>query len=744
MVSYLYLPLAFFLLNLLVLEVTYISLVRAYLMIKQLVAITLASFFMLFILTGCQEPPQEESTNTDISQSEPTPKIQKAIKTVQHRTTARTWSEIKKSGYINAVKLDWQLESALPRAGTTGAYHSTLLQSFADARGLKIIWHRVNNLADMFATLSAFEVDIIPRHLTITTNRLDKYSFTYPLLRDKEVVIAKSGKHDFNENDDINIHLPIGSAYLDSVAKQYPRWQVNIIEDHISSQEMADSVAQGLTKYTVIDGFALETLKQYRDDIQSVFTLPKAINLAWAVNLNNDSFLHELNEFISVHHVMQMIEPERTVDFKKLRKDKLPLRVITRNSPETYFLWRGELLGFEYELMRKFADIHKVKLVIVVADSYEEMLELLAEGKGDIIAAGLSRTKARSKKIANAKLATSIRYNRVKEQLVAHQDSVPINELSDLKGRTITIRKSSSFWATAQKLASDFGANIVLANEDVATEILIAQVADQEIDLTIADSNLIAIETTFRSQIITPLTFKEDVPYAYLVRQNNPQLLAYLNEFVRKYYRGTFYNVVKNKYFYNERLQKSHNKYRLVSGSILSPYDEIVRSQAQPYNFDWRLIVSQMYQESRFDPLASNSTGALGLMQMLPRTAEELGVKDLKDPEQAIASGVQYLDWTRDRFSKDLPVQEQIFFSLASYNAGYGHVKDAQRLARQLGLRSDRWFNNVEKAMLLLQRRQYYKKARFGYVRGREPVNYVRDIHQRYLSYIRITDYETN
>ena len=380
-----------------------------------------------------------------------------------------------------------------------------------------------------------------------------------------------------------------------------------------------------------------------------------------------------------------------------------------------------------------------MKLVIVVADSYEEMLTLLAEGKGDIIAAGLSRTKVRAKQIAKAKLATSLRYNRVKEQLVAHQDSLPINELADLKGRTITIRQSSSFWTTAQMLAKDFGANIVIAKEDIATEILISQVADKEIDLTIADSNLIAIESSFRTEIITPLTFKEDVPYAYLVRQGNPQLLAYLNEFIRKYYRGTFYNVVKNKYFYNEKSRVSHKKHRLVSGSTLSPYDDIVRAYVQPYNFYWRLIVSQMYQESRFDPLASNATGAFGLMQMLPRTAAELGVVDLKDPEQAIASGVQYLDWTRDRFSKDLPVQEQIFFSLASYNAGYGHVKDAQRLARQLGLRSDRWFNNVEKAMLLLQRRQYYQKARYGYVRGREPVNYVRDIHQRYLSYIRIS-----
>lgn len=712
---------------------------------KQLVAIVIASVLLLFTLAGCQEPSSaEESTKAALSkQDSPNAskeELQLAAKNViEKRTTARTWPEIKASGYINAVKLDWQLESALPRAGSTSAYHSTLLQRFADERGLKINWLRVSNLAGMFSKLSSFDVDIIPRHLTITANRLEKVSFSYPLLRDREVVIAKAGKHTFNTQDDNTISLPVGSAYIDSVSKQFPHWQINIIEERVSSQEMADTIVAGSEKYTIIDGFALATLKQYRDDIQSVFTLPKAINLAWAVNLNNDSFLHELNEFISVHHVMQVVEPERKVDFKQLRKDKLPLRVITRNSPETYFLWRGELLGFEYELMRKFADINKVKLVIVVADSYEEMLELLAEGKGDIIAAGLSRTKVREKQIAKAKLATSLRYNRVKEQLVAHQDSLPINELTDLKGRTITLRKSSSFWATAQVLAKDFGVNIVIAKEDIATEILISQVADKEIDLTIADSNLIAIESSFRKQIITPLTFKEDVPYAYLVRQGNPQLLAYVNEFIRKYYRGTFYNVVKNKYFYHEKSQKSHKKHRLVSGSILSPYDDIVRSYVQAYNFDWRLIVSQMYQESRFDPLASNATGAFGLMQMLPRTAAELGVADLKDPEQAIASGVQYLDWTRDRFSKDLPVQEQIFFSLASYNAGYGHVKDAQRLARQLGLRSDRWFNNVENAMLLLQRRQYYQKARFGYVRGREPVNYVRDIYQRYLSYIRIT-----
>jgi membrane-bound lytic murein transglycosylase F len=413
--------------------------------------------------------------------------------------------------------------------------------------------------------------------------------------------------------------------------------------------------------------------------------------------------------------------------------------VITRNSPETYFLWRGELLGFEYELMRRFASLNNLKLEMVVADSYDEMLTMLKEGHGDMIAAGLSRTQDRLVKIKQEKMQSSIRYNRVSELLVAHKESPIINGFADLKGRIINVRRTSSFWQTAEELAKEYEVTLVAADEFLATELLIAQVADKTIDLTIADSNLIAIEQNFRDEIVTPLKLKDSVPYSYIVRNNNPQLLNNLNEFIRQHYRETFYNVVKNKYFKNSSNQKKLRASRLQVGSDLSPYDDIIKDNVTEYNFDWRLIVSQMYQESRFDPLAYNLTGAKGLMQMLPRTAKELGVTNLSEPEQAISSGIRYLNWTRERFSKNLPVQEQIFFSLASYNAGFGHVKDAQRLARQLGLRDDKWFNHVEKAMLLLQQKKYHKKARFGYVRGSEPVNYVRDIHQRYLSYIRIT-----
>ncbi len=697
----------------------------------------LKKFFFLFSLVvficAC-EPNSVKENKQNIDGNSIKQEMTKA-----ERPSLRTWQQIKASGFIIALKLDRENEAALPRTGSTSNYHRQLLTLFAQEHNLQVKWLTVSNLKEMFFQLEQFKADIIPRHLTITKKRGERFNFTYPILRDKEVLIGPLKAKSPTKEENISITLPAGSAYRESIEKEFPNWTINTLEESLNSEELADELVKGSFDYSAIDGFAFDTLKQYRDDIKVLLTLSPGIDLAWMVNLNNPTLLDKLNSFISEHHVIQIAEPNRQFDFKTLQKKKLPLRVITRNSPETYFLWRGELLGFEYELMRRYASLHNLKLEMVVADSYDEMLTMLKEGRGDMIAAGLSRTQDRLVKIKQQKMQSSIRYNRVSELLVAHKESPTINHLSDLKGRVITLRRTSSFWQTAQQLVKEYKVTLVAADELLATEILISQVADKTIDLTIADSNLVAIEKNFRDEIITPLKLKDNVPYAYVIRNNNPQLLSSLNEFIRQHYRKTFYNVVKNKYFKNARNQNKLRESRLQVGSDLSPYDNIIKNNVSEYNFDWRLIVSQMYQESRFDPLASNSTGAKGLMQMLPRTAKELGVTNLTEPEQAISSGIRYLNWTRDRFSKDLPVQEQIFFSLASYNAGFGHVKDAQRLARQLGLRDDKWFNHVEKAMLLLQQKEYYKKARFGYVRGTEPVNYVRDIHQRYLSYIRIT-----
>jgi membrane-bound lytic murein transglycosylase F len=234
----------------------------------------------------------------------------------------------------------------------------------------------------------------------------------------------------------------------------------------------------------------------------------------------------------------------------------------------------------------------------------------------------------------------------------------------------------------------------------------------------------------------------EDRPHAVAVRADNPKLLAALNGFIRKEYRGLVYNVLYKKYFTSRRQVRdlASGRPRAGGDNGLSPYDEVIRTLAERYNFDWRLIVAQMFQESRFDPKAESFAGAQGLMQVLPRTARFMGFEKIKKPEEGIHAGVKYLDWVRNRFEPELPVNERMWFTLAAYNAGHGHVQDARRLARQKGWDGDRWFDNVERAMLLLSKKKYARKARYGYVRGTEPVGYVRNIRELYRAYIALSD----
>ncbi len=696
-------------------------------------------FFLTLTVFGCEQhsPQSDEPQPADLGQVNKTAdsSVQaKKAKTPTNKSVLKPWSHITESGVIRALKLDWEQENSLPRSGSTSLYHVDLFTEFANLHNLKIEWIRVSNLTQMFEYIGANKADVIPRHLTITEKRQALMNFTLPVLRDQEVLIGKSNATTPPLSSDITVSLPKDSAYIESIKQGFPNWKIATLESGLNSDEIADDLVSGRIKYSVLDRRSVDTLLGYRDDIKVLKTLPQSINLAWAVNPKNTSLLAKLNEFVSHHHLLVSSRPDRSVDLNRLKQDNLALRVITRNSPETYFLWRGELMGFEYELMREFAKQNALKLEVIVAKSYQEMKQMLAEGKGDVIAAGLTRTEERK-----SELNFSIRYKRVSELLVAHKDSPPIKSFEDLKDRTISIRQSSSFWPSAQKLAAEYGVKLVAADESLPTELLIAGVADKSIDLTIADSNLVSIEQRFTDNIITPLTLQENIPYAYAVRKSNPQLLSALNSFIRKEYRGTFYNVIKAKYFASEKRIQRYRQDRITSESGLSPYDQLVKENAKKYQFDWRLITAQMFQESRFNPKSRSAAGARGLMQVLPRTAKELGYSNLEKPKQAIAAGIEYLNWTRDRFSDDLPMQEKIYFALAAYNAGFGHVKDAQKLAKKMGLRSDKWFGHVEKAMLLLQQPKYYNKTRFGYCRGSEPVNYVREIQQRYLSYVDIS-----
>jgi membrane-bound lytic murein transglycosylase F len=252
------------------------------------------------------------------------------------------------------------------------------------------------------------------------------------------------------------------------------------------------------------------------------------------------------------------------------------------------------------------------------------------------------------------------------------------------------------------------------------------------------DEHLLDIELAKAVPVRSAYVLEEVVPHAIALRKRNPELKRALDAFVKRMYKSEFYNLTYNKYFKSRRSVQRLARGRVIDAlkGQISPYDKLVRKYAERYGFDWRLVTAQMYQESKFNPKAKSHVGARGLMQLMPRTAKAMGVKNVSDPANSIKGGIKYLDWLRDRFEAKLPIPDRLWFTLASYNAGAGHVQDARRLASRLGHDSNRWFGHTEEAMLLLSKKKYAKKARYGYVNGREPVNYVRDIRQRFEAYI--------
>ncbi len=229
----------------------------------------------------------------------------------------------------------------------------------------------------------------------------------------------------------------------------------------------------------------------------------------------------------------------------------------------------------------------------------------------------------------------------------------------------------------------------------------------------------------------------EDVPgRSWAVRTDQPELLEEVNAFFDREVDQLTYAVLVRKYFRPDTRRAAQPD--LPEDGRISPWDDIVRAEARAAGLDWRLLTAQMFTESRFDPEAQSPVGARGLMQMMPATARQMGVSDISDPHEQIRAGVAYLRWLFDRLSPDLELTDRMAFALASYNAGFGHLRDARRVAESRGLDPDRWFDHVEEGMLALADPDVYGTARYGYVRGREPVLYVRRIFELSQLYTRL------
>ncbi len=423
------------------------------------------------------------------------------------------------------------------------------------------------------------------------------------------------------------------------------------------------------------------------------------------------------------------------------------LRVLTRNNSSHYFVFRGEQWGFQYELAKHLADQLGVRLQMVVPADRDSLTAALLAGEGDIIAAGMSITAGRERKVVFSPTVT-----QVQRFVVTHEDIVkPLATPSDLSRFVLHLNFRSTTFGMAEAFQRRLGLPLLV--EDVPPEVemeeMLRRIGVGDYEATIVDEDLLQLEQAAGTPVVARLPIGGPIQKGWAFRPSSTELAAQTSAFIEKHQKDGLIRIIYGKYFAPETRLARHARdfeFRADEDGRISPYDELFRAAGEDTGIDWRLLAALAYSESRFDPTVRSRFGAVGLMQVLPSTAKQQ--KDVKlpknleramlDPAFNIPLGAKYLKWLMARFERaGVSKKQQIRFALAAYNAGVGHVLDARELAHETGRDPNLWFGNVEQAMLLKKDRKWHKKTRFGFCRADQVIAYVSRIQTRYDVYVR-------
>lgn len=436
-------------------------------------------------------------------------------------------------------------------------------------------------------------------------------------------------------------------------------------------------------------------------------------------------------------------------DLKQI-KDRGYITAIVDNSSTGMFLYRGEPMGYEYELLSLFAKSIDIELRFDITPSLEDGFRKLNKGEGDILAYNLSVTKARQRF-----MDFTAPHNFVRQVLVQRKPKdwrkMKLHEIEKellrnpikLIGKEVYVRKGSAYTTRLRHLAEEIGGDILIIEEfeELETEGLIELVANGTIDYTVADEDVALVNARYHPilDVRTAISFPQQI--AWGVRKNAPLLLNALNRWIKQMKQTNEYYALYDKYFKSTRKSKEmvESDFFSKDAQKISPYDSLIKQSADKLGWDWRLLAAQISKESRFDPRAVSWVGARGLMQLMPKTGRSYGVNNLYDPAQNLKAGTQHILWLRSVWDDIVDKEERAKFVLASYNVGQGHVQDAVRLTRKYGNDPGKW-ENVAEYLILKSKKKYYKDpvVQFGYCRGEEPVEYVEDILYRYNRYLQL------
>ena len=430
-------------------------------------------------------------------------------------------------------------------------------------------------------------------------------------------------------------------------------------------------------------------------------------------------------------------------DLEAIKQDGVLRALVVYNST-SYFLYKGQAMGFEYELLKGLAKHLDLKLEVIISKDLDSEFEVLNRGDVDLIAHGMTITNQRKWEVdftdylyLTKQVLVQKKPDNYKHLSWGALQKELINDPIELINDTVSIRRNSAYYERLISLSNEIGGHIIIDTLDshLSTGEIMDLVADGKIKYTIADENLARINASYKPilNIDVPISLSQQI--AWVTRKKSKNFRAVVNKWIKAQRKTTNYAVIYNKYFKNKRSfqRRTKSDYYSLKNNQISKYDELIKRHANKIGWDWRLLASQVYQESKFDPSANSWAGAKGLMQIMPATAESLGIKDLTDPKESIRGGVTYLNEIYKQFTKGSDSINRIKLTMAAYNCGLGHVTDAQLLAKKKGLDPNIWSDNVEQMLLDLSLPKNYNKPfiKYGYVRGSEPGAYIETIVER-------------
>lgn len=612
-----------------------------------------------------------------------------------------------------------------PHRDTSGEFR--MLTDFARRQGLAIKWLDAYQPSELHSRLLKGEGDVVVADLPPSLVNDPKLSASVPMGEYRYYAIGRHGITASNprELDGYRVAVPLASPlwpYFNRLQSRVPDISIVVLPVDTSRDAILKGTSDGNYDIAVIAQRPDENPLENLPGLETLFELSDLRAVSWYFQKKGGHLRDDVNRYLQRFHASFLAPRPALGDLDDIKRRRV-LRVITRVDPQNYFLRGGQPVGFEYELARLFTREHGLSVEFLVGQTDQQILKWLRTGAGDVIT-----TRVNARDVRNDPALEQSRDYFHSASVIISRTGNGISRPEHLNGKRVAVLGSTVHHRVLGELvAAGTAIEPIIINPDTPLDSIIDQLENWIIDAAIVDAYVVDDIRDGHPLIQAGASLPVQFNYAWTVRTRDTNLRAAIDHFLRDQFRMETYNVLARRYFSRSRYTQFSHLGRL------SPYDDLVQRYADTYDFDWRLIVAQMYQESQFDPGAQSEAGALGLMQLLPGTAHDMGVSDPFDPEAGIRGGIKYLRYLWNRFDDQIPPRERTWFALASYNIGFNRIDLARHRAQEQALDPNLWFGHVEQAMRTMSNDD--TPCRCG-----QTIIYVRAIRSLYNTYHRLRE----